>query len=66
MRIISKTKDYYDGVQSLGTDLKHIYLREEKELDFKYKIKAKYSRLCGEESPIFEKSPSFLIISASS
>lgn len=38
MRIISKFKDYYDGVQGLGIDLSTVFLRETKVYNYKKPI----------------------------
>jgi hypothetical protein len=36
MRIVSKKKDYYDGVQGLGQDLDLVYIRDPKEVKVPY------------------------------
>lgn len=57
MRIISKTKDYYDGVQSLGYDPDLCYVRKtEKEYGEYF-----YERLLREEVRFFENSPALSI-----
>src|ERR1035437_252778 len=48
MRIISKTRDYYDAVMKMGMDREVVYVRETKEVELDRKFGLDYlcSRLC--------------------
>lgn len=48
MRIISKTKDYYDSVQKQGMDSEVLYVRDSKTLDFNF--------------PVYKEASSFYVV----